>query len=634
MDTKKARRMIQAAREASATFDNKMFAEMYVHAIEQKVNHDNPYFLKFLEELEQPPVDITTFIDSDEFLGATDLTLWPEVRAAVIGINKDWWRGQNEANTEALLCGATGTGKSEIAKVTTAYHLHILGCMKNPQSIYGLPKATSIVFVIQAAKPHVTKKIIYMPLRNYIETMPWFQKHLRPHRLIEAEMHFTEKNIRVVPGGSDADTILGEALIGGVLDEVNFMNVVQNSKRADVQTGGRTGTYDQAKNIHDAVTRRKKSRFLFQGPQVGVVCVSSSTRYKGDFTDNRKKQIDEHNEKGVYLYEKAQYEVWPQDRYCGDKFQLVVENDASTDVRILGEGEKYKGTGNILDIPIEYKNDFLNDSAGALRDIVGKSVTSINPFFRQRNKVMDAVVLGKDNGLESFLVNDNVVLTFDGMPQVKRKHFCKNPSRPRYVHIDLSSTGDRCGIAMVRYDGMREMERANDMSEHLPTATVEMACTIKPDHNCEIDLAEVRNWVKQLKVIYGYPIKAVTYDGWNSLESRQEWKRQGMKTGHVSVDRTSVPYKHLREAVYDRRIDLLDQEVLIDEMLDLEFDEKKDKVDHPVKSSKDCADAVCGAFHTLLQRSSSWVMDAGAGRDDDGRHDPGDRHDGSEDRYG
>ena len=465
--------------------------------------------------------------------------------------------------------------------------------------------------MIQAAKPHVTKKVVYTPLRNYVEVMPWFQKHMRPNKLIESEMYFDKINIRVVPGGSDSDTILGEAIIGGVLDEVNFMNIVKQSKKAAVNSGGRSGSYDQAKSIYDAVTRRRKGRFIYSGPHIGVICVSSSTRYKGDFTDKRKESIKRTGEKGVYVYDRAQYEVWPQERYCGENFRLLVENEAALDIRILDDEERAASGGDVYEVPIEYKDDFLKDPAGSLRDIVGRSVSSINPFFKRRFKIAAAVDAGMEDGLASFLMNDNVMTGIDGMPQVKPGHYCQNPSRPRYVHIDLAASGDRCGIGMIRWDGLVACERRGGITEHLPLASIELACTIEPSPGEEIDIAEVRAWVKRLKTVYGYPIKAVSYDKWGSIESRQQWRKQGMPVSEISVDRTVTPYLSFRDAFNDDRIRLYPQPVLEQELFDLEFDEKanggKGKVDHPPHSSKDCADAVCGAYYHMLKKSSSWA---------------------------
>jgi len=520
--------------------------------------------------------------------------------------------------------GATSTGKSEIAKVTMAYHVHLLHCLRQPQLVYGLPSSTSIVFVIQAAKPHVTKRILYTPLRVYIEAMPWFQKYARPTKHIEAEMFFTDKNIRVVQGGSDADAILGEAIIGGAVDEVNFMQVVEQSKRAEVSEGGRGGRYDQAQNLHDTLTRRRKGRFMYNGPQIGIITLSSSTRYRNDFTDRRKKQIEDNDIKTAYIFNKAQYEVWPQDRYSGEKFRLLIENEAAADVRILKPEEHAHEDATVIEIPIEYMENFEIDSAGALRDVVGRSVKSINPFLRRREKVNEAVIAGQEMGLESFLVKDNVILGLEGMPLVTRGHYCQTPSKPRYIHIDLSATGDRCGIAMVRFDGFQDIIRQSGETETLPIATCEMAVTILPNHSAEIDIGEVRSWVRQLKATYGYPIRGITYDGWNSLESRQQWKKQGMRTGLQSVDRSSVPYKNLRDAIYDGRLRIYYQDILVDELISLEFDEKKDRVEHPPKGSKDVADALCGAYWLLLGRSKTWESYAEVGE----REDLGDRYEG------
>jgi hypothetical protein len=516
------------------------------------------------------------------------------------------------------------TGNSELCKVTQAYHLHILGCLKNPQKVYSLPQATSIVIVIQAAKPHVTKKVIYLPLRNYVETMPWFQKHMRPNKLVESEMYFEDLNIRVVPGGSESDTILGEAIISG-------MNIVQKSKKADVGSG-RAGIFDQAKSIYDAVTKRRKGRFTYRGPHIGVICVASSTRYKGDFTDKRMEHVEQYGlQKNVFIYNKAQYEVTPQDRYCGEKFRVYVSSDAAMDIRILEENEATPSSGSTFEVPIEYLDDFRKDAAGSLRDVVGRSVNSVNPFFRQPAKIMECVSKGIQAGVTSFLTKDNVVLGYEGLPLPIRGHFCKNPSKPRYVHIDLSKNQDRCGIGMVRFDGMDERVRRSGDVEYLPIATVEMAVSVEPDQGNEIDIAEIRAWVKMLKVKYGYPIKVVTYDGWSSLESQQAWKKQGMKTGMVSVDRTAAPYKQFRDAIYDGRVLMYDQPLLLQELFDLEFDEAKDKVDHPAHSSKDCADGVCGAYHVMLTRASSWQDPGKYDEHEEGDEEHmGDRHDASE----
>lgn len=1011
--TQQSRRMtafLQEVKHIASQVDNKQFAAMYESAVAQAVAGDMTLF-NFMSRLERAPVGIEEFLDSTEFLGATDLVIWPEVRRAIIDINRNWWRGPEHAYREAILMGATGTGKSTIIIVSILYHLYLLSCINKPQLLYGLSSATSIVFPIMGAKPNVVNKVIYAPMRKLLESMPYFQQHMMPNKLIDSEMYFEEKNVRVVKAGGDEDAILGEAVIGGCIDEINFMSVVLRSKKAEV-TSGRAGLYDQAEQTHNRMVSRKKGRFTYPGPMIGIVFPSSSTRYRGDFTDKRKAFIEKEGITTTYIYNKRQYEVTPASRYSGETFRLLIGNDISHDTRVLRDDEEVVEGSWVEEVPIEYLEDFKNKPHEALRDVMGISHNAMSPFIKSRFKVFECVEFGKEKGIESFLVNDHVVLGVDGMPQVKLHHYCHNPSRPRYVHIDLSRNGDRCvaagsrvlmgdwstraieyvrpgdtvvthtgrlkevvevhnngsrqvleisrygwpeplratgnhmvwavrrsavshadgrlikpddrmfsgrsskaararynylpefvrldslrpgdflvsprprqtevfnlagaeltyetgyiaglfaaegsfythrskeyaqfslhanevriasqlkdylessfgvslrpikdsrsngvtyritrhsqllvdflltaigelsarkhmrvaylatdrefaaglahgyvdgdgyvqygedgrasrfkvktisrtmadsfywllstwgylpvldksdgytdsrgvyhqtcyavslagvaqmrkfetwgkgecnvpcsralglpdyalypitevvaggvsavydltvvddssyvvgnsavhncGVAMLRFDGLVQVTR-RDGADLLPSATVEMACTIEPDANNEIDIAEVRAFVRSLKTKYGYPIKAVTYDGFDSRESIQAWRKDGMPAKEVSVDKTSTPYKQFRDAMYDRRIALLDDPDLLSEILELEYDENKDKVDHSVIGKKDLSDAVCAAYTSLCERRSTWhgtvddVNDAMAGRADDGERSDGGR---------
>lgn len=614
------RAFLTEAKAMADAMTNKMFAAMYYRSVEDKVLRGNSVMFDFLSQFERTPVSIETFIDSEEFLGATDINIWPEVRKTLIELNGDWWTGIDrkkggKAWNGATLMGATGTAKSTISMISTMYHCYLLSCMKNPQGWYGLPKNTSIVFAIMAAKPHVMKKVIYVPMRKYITQMPYFQKHMMPDKLIESEMLFTEKNIRIVPAGGDEDAILGEAIVGGIVDEINFMNVVLRSKKAEV-TSGRAGMYDQAEQVHSTMTRRKRGRFTREGPMIGIVFASSSTRYKGDFTDKRKAMVDAGTLSSEYIYNRRQFDVVPATRFTTGTFRFMIGNGMQHDCRVLRDDEASPEGAWVLDIPREYMDDFITKPYDSMRDVLGISNNALSPFIKMRHKISDCVEDGKEYGLESFLVRDHVILGEHGMPQVKSEHYCMNPSRPRYVHIDLSRNGDRCGIAMVRFEGMREVARSNGVRELLPVGVVEMACTIAPDANNEIDVAEVRAFVKHLKDKYGYPIKSVTYDNVDSRESIQTWRKSGMRAGQLSVDRGDAHYKQLRDAMYDQRLYLPDDDLLTTEILELEYDSSKFKIDHPVHGSKDCADAVCGAYCSMLERRATWNAAAG----DDGVH--------------
>lgn len=609
--SRRKRAFLSAMPQITEGISNRCLAEMYAEATRRLIEEGDNVLFEFMTKLERSPVDIEEFLDGPEFLGATDLKIWPEVRKAIIELNRNWWRGIDYgAYDEGLMMGATGTAKSTISMVSLLYHTHILSCINNPQSLYDLPSSTSIVFPIMGAKPHVVNKVVYAPMRKLLEKMPYFQKHMMPNKLIDSEMYFENKNIRIVKAGGDEDQILGEAVIGGLIDEINFMAVVARSKKAEVSTG-RAGLYDQAEQVHHRMITRKTGRFQKPGnfPMIGIVFGSSSTRYKGDFTDKRKAFVERTGRKCTFVYNRRQYDVVPQTRFSGEKFRLIIGNNVFHDTRPLRDDEKVPAGAWVEEVPIEYLDAFRDKPYDTLRDVLGISNNALSPFIRQRSKVIDCIEAGKAMGLQSFLVKDHVILGVDGMPMVKHGFYCANPSRPRYVHIDLSRNSDRCGVAMIRFEGMVERMRKIDgveTKEILPVAAVEMACTIQPDTVAEIEIAEIRAFVKNLKDRYGFPIKAVTYDGFDSRESIQAWKKSGMKSRMVSVDRSSVPYKNLRDALYDGRVLMLDDDVIAEELFGLEYDEDTDKVDHPVHGTKDGIDAVCAAYTEMLERRSTW----------------------------
>ena len=166
------------------------------------------------------------------------------------------------------------------------------------------------------------------------------------------------------------------------------------------------------------------------------------------------------------------------------------------------------------------------------------------------------------------------------------------------------------GLVHVQDPEMNVIERA-------PYFEVEVAVSIQPSGTHQIDPAEVRSWLMELKTEHGFTIGGVSYDGFDSHESIQRWIKAGVRnTRVVGLDRTPEGYFHLRRVLYQDRIDSVDSEVLRHELLELEYNEEKDKVDHPPRGSKDVADAVAGAV--LHASNSRKVRSQAAYVDEDG----------------
>jgi hypothetical protein len=85
----------------------------------------------------------------------------------------------------------------------------------------------------------------------------------------------------------------------------------------------------------------------------------------------------------------------------------------------------------------------------------------------------------------------------------------------------------------------------------------------------------------------------VSFDRWNSFDIQSELKQVGIRTETVSVAKKH--YEDMAMLVYEERLVMPSIELLFEELTELKI-VKNNRVDHPRKSSKDLADAVCGAI--------------------------------------
>lgn len=165
------------------------------------------------------------------------------------------------------------------------------------------------------------------------------------------------------------------------------------------------------------------------------------------------------------------------------------------------------------------------------------------------------------------------------------EHFRGRPDRKCFMHFDLAKNKDSCGVACVHREPTGIVV-VDFMFGHRPK---------KPGQN--IVFAELRQYVYDLHA-RGFLIQKVTYDQWQSEETRQVLEGQGWETGAESADRTSAPYDTLIEMLLTDRLDYYNYPQFIREMQQLRTDGAK--YDHPKLGSKDVSDAVACATFTAI----------------------------------
>ncbi len=558
------------------------------------------YELRAFAALRDYPVSIEEFIRDPQYLGNT--SIYPAILDELIELNNPRLPGRKyrarlfTLYSEAILTGGIGTGKTTIALFSLAYQLYVLSCFGCPHALFELDPASEIIIVMQNKTERLAKNVDYRTFRALIEGAPYFSRHFPFDPKIKSELRFPN-NIVVRPVAGTGDAMLGQNVIGGIIDEVNFMDSVDRSRRSVDGT-----EYDQATDLYQTTARRRASRFMDHGKVPGLLFLVSSRRYPGQFTDRkeeeRRQQLAETGRTSIYVYEKRIWEVKPGS-FSGEMFRVFTGALARKPF-ILGDGEEVAPHDQhlVMEVPVEFRQEFGSDIYNALRDIAGLSTTSIHPFFTDRDAI------GQCFGTHRSILSCDTVCWPDECVQAFPKRFHR-PELTRFIHIDPSLTQDATGIVMGCVLRFVKIPRGEE-AEILPLIHIDFALQIRPPKNGEISFERIREFIYGLNDL-GLAIKFVTADGYQSADTIQLLRRKGYTTGIQSMDKDPRPYEILKAAIYDGRLRMPTHDLLMNELAGLERNTKTGKVDHPPKGSKDLADALAGVVYGLTTQNWIWA---------------------------
>ena len=382
------------------------------------------------------------------------------------------------------------------------------------------------------------------------------------------------------------------------------MSVVEKSKA--VGRGGRK--FDLADNVYTGMMRRMKSRFLESGQLPGKLVIVSSKNYPDTFMERRIKEVKDTGERLVFIRDYATWEPKPARFYSGVTFPVEI-GDIAHASRVLTEEQAEKCSGKVIRVPEEFKTDFEKDTEQAVRDLAGIATATINPYFKDFQKVLLAIderehpftaestnLIDGANFIRDRLVKPN--------PRTKKGIPLISPEAPRWVHVDPSLSGDATGIAMGHIAGLIEVSRRDDDTEKwtredAPLICIDFMLRVVPPVGGEIRFGSVRQLVYGLTEM-GFHIKGVSYDSYQSAESIQHYRERGYQAMQFSVEKEDA-YKLLKNAFYEGRLKIYPYLPLFTELRQLEHDAKTGKIDHPAGGSKDVSDAVCGVAVGLLR---------------------------------
>lgn len=540
----------------------------------------------------RPVVGIKEFIESPYYMNSPKV-IYPKYMKYLEEMN-------NGEFSEVVLTGSIGWGKTTGALYSIAYQLYVLSCYESPHALYDLDTASEIVFIFQSLNGKSAKND-YERFQAMIEKAPYFQKFFPFDKDLTSELRFPHRIIVRPVSGSETATI-GENVFGGLIDEVNFMATIEKAKQGK---GNDKGVYDQAIALYNSISKRRKSRFGMSGRLPGLLCMVSSRRYPGQFTDLKEAEaaaeIAESGKTSIYILSKRVWEI--KDGFTTETFPVFV-GDAARKPRVLTKKEADATPAAdkaLIDwIPVTFMDDFKRDIMTALRDVAGIATLAKHPFIVDRESINRSFRTDYVSFTREWVDFEETQLGI-----VKTQLY--KPHLPRFFHSDLAITGDSAGFAIGTVIGFKQCSTVAGVKEMLPIIHIDALLRIDPPVGGEIKLYKVRDIVHALRSV-GLNIRWGTFDQFQSRDSMQLLRQAGLAVGYQSVDVGTAPYDFVKNALYDGRLSLPEHSPLQLELVSLEKDTKKNKIDHPPGGSKDVADALAGVVYGLTMRREIWAM--------------------------
>jgi hypothetical protein len=549
-------------------------------AKEAKFLLDNPHF-------QERPASI------EEFCGPGYLDIAKKVRPGLMKALKDIFgedvNPHRIGNFErAMITGGIGIGKTTFASIALPYMAHWVLCLKDPQDYFELLPGSRIAFMQMSTSEKQAMEVIFGDIKARIQHSEWFVKNYPMDPKYTKQIRFS-RDIWILPGDSSETTFEGYNILAGILDEMDSHTITKDKDYADVG--------------FDTIHSRIASRFIddtTNGHKGLLICIGQMK--KGNGFAARKYQ-EFLNDDRAYVVRMTIWESlgWhrftkpdgTRDSFFYDtKRKSIIPRDLAAVVT----------NGDLIEVPNAYLKDFSNNPEKALKDLAGIPPATNDPFISLTHKVE----LARDKWNERYPGVGSPVDDNPTRPVFAPWFKANGDPRRRAVHLDIavSGEGDALGLAMGHIEDIVEVE-----GEKMPYIVIDMLYRVKAMPGTEIMLSDVRRVLYDLKQELGFRIIDVTMDGFQSTDTMQQLRKRKFKVDYLSVDRSTLPYEDLREAIYDERIEFPEYltyrnkgddkkvEILVEELINLTHDGKK--VDHPPSGSKDLADAVAGVTSTL-----------------------------------
>lgn len=576
-------------------------------------------------DFEEIPVDIMTFISDDRYLGrglysvdeftgerkCTVFPYWLEKLQEIFPDNLT-----TRYNT-LILTGSIGLGKSFVAVLCQLYLLYRMMCLKDPYTYYGLQPIDKITFSMLNVTLEAAQGVGWDKMQQLLQSSEWFMDRGNMNASRTNPQWMPPKGIELIFGSSNRH-VVGRALFSNFSDEVNF-GVGNNVEKQKAKLKKMISQIDAR-----MISRFGKGTYL---PTMNIIASSKDSEQA--FMESYIEMKRQNESKTTLIVDEPQWVVRNDKGSPNDpgSFYVAVGNKflahellpiSATEAEVNAYREKGYF---MLKVPPIYREAFEDNIDLALTDNAGISTSSTTKYIsgvRLNQTKIDTYknpftkdVIEVGNSPDDITQYSN----FFDLSRVDPRDMV----RPLFIHLDMSLSGDKTGIAGVWITGKRPQTVGSDPSKELEFKLA-FSVSVKAPKGFQVSFEKNRNFIRWLRD-RGFAIKGVSSDTYQSAQIQQQLKGDGFKTKILSVDRvdgstrTCLPYAFFKSAIYERHIQIYkDCQLLTEELVSLER-LSDGHIDHPQNFSKDQADAACGALFLASEFAEEYSYDYGENLD-------------------
>ncbi len=572
-------------------------------------------------DFEEIPVDIITFISEekylgrglwikDEFTGERKCTVFPYWLEKLQEIFPD--NLTTRYNT-VVLTGSIGLGKSFIAVICQLYLLYRMMCLKDPYTYYGLQPIDKITFSMLNVTLEAAQGVGWDKMQQLLQSSDWFMERGNMNASRSNPQWQPPKGIELVFGSSNRH-VVGRALFSNFSDEVNF-GVSNNVEKQKAKLKKMISQIDAR-----MISRFGKGTYL---PTMNIIASSKDSEQA--FLESYIETKRQNESKTTLIVDEPQWVIrndkgTPDDPgsfyvAVGNKFlahELLPVDVSEEEVNAYREKGYF-----MLKVPPIYREAFEDNMDLALTDNAGISTSSSTKYISgvRLNQV-------KTDTYKNPFIRDIIEVGNSPEDVTQYANFFdlarvnpKDMSRPLFIHLDMSLSGDKTGIAGVWITGKRPQKVGEDASKELEFKLA-FSVSVKAPKGFQVSFEKNRNFIRWLRD-RGFAVKGVSSDTYQSAQIQQQLKADGFNTKILSVDRVDgttklcLPYAFFKSAIYERHIQIYkDCQLLTEELVSLER-LSDGHIDHPQNGSKDQADAACGAIFLASEFAEEYSYDYG-----------------------